>query len=392
VGIAAGFLLLRLWESRGLVGGYDAAVYWQGAHAFVRGGDPYAIDTFVVPPTALPLIAAIGWLPFRVAYLLLQLVAATAMTAALALLGRSVGLTNRGALLGSLLAVAWSSGTFETYGFGNLNGVILLCEALVILASLGGDERRVGLWFGLSLAVKPVLAPFGLMLLCQRRWRAAAWSTVPPVVTLAMAIALGGGTGFLRRAVPGLLDSFNHRFLKSDVSLRGLGEREHLPSALVTSLRVVLVIACTWAALVVWRAARPTTWWDRRTVVLVELGSVLLIGTFLAAPFGWRYYSVFLLPWLVHVLATHRPHPPPVLHVLAWSLLLLPDSLGLRFDQGGAPTLNRERPTLALLLLLIAAFLDARRGGARAPDQPARPAAWLSSEAKREVSSDPPLI
>jgi arabinofuranan 3-O-arabinosyltransferase len=371
IGIAGVFLLLRVLESRGLVKGYDAAVYWQGAHAFVRGGDPYAIDTFVVPPTALPLIAAIGWLPFRVAYLLLQLVAATAMTAALALLGKSLGLTIRVALLGSLLAVAWSSATFETYGFGNLNGVILLCEALVIVASQRGDERRVGLWFGVSLAIKPVLAPLGLILLCQRRWRAAAWSTVPPAVLLAVAISLGGGTGFLRRSVPGLLDSFNQRFLKSDVSLRGLGAREHLPRALVTSLRVAVVIACAWAAVVVWRAARPTTWWNERTVALVEVGSVVLIGTFLAAPFGWRYYSVFLLPWLVHVLATHRPHPPPALHVLAWSLLLLPDSLGLRFDEGGAPTLNRERPTLALLLLLMAAFLDARRAGAQAPDHPA---------------------
>ncbi|MCW2573012.1 MAG: rane protein [Frankiales bacterium] len=357
--MAAVVLLLRVWESRGLVGGYDSRVYWAGARAFLHGRDPYALPTFVVPPSGLLLLAALGWLPFGAAYAVLQLAAAAAMTLAITLLLRSFGMTDRSALLTGLLTVTWCSGTFQTFGFGNVNGIILLCWVLCLLASRRSDERAVGIWFGLGLALKPVLGPIGIVLLLQRRWTAVAWSALVPVALSLAALPFGGGLGFIRDSLPAISGGFDQRFNRADLSLRAVGYRHHLPLSVTSGLRVVAIVVTVAVAVMVWRAAEATAFGEIRTVRLLEVGSVLMLGTLLAAPFGWRYYSVFLLPWLAHLIWTRR-FSLPALHVVGWSLLLLPDSLGLRFDAAGAPAVNRDRPTLAVVVILTAAAFDAR--------------------------------
>ena len=354
--VATLFLVLRVWETRGLIGGYDAGIYWTGAKELVRGGNPYDVDTFVVPPSGLVLIAPLALLPFKAAYLLLQLCAAAAIAGAVALLARSRGLSRGEAALGGVLVAGWVSGSVQTIGFGNLNGLILLAWALTIIASAKGSQRGTGVWFGLGLMVKPVLAPVGLVLLAQRRWRASLWSVLPVALATAAGLALAGRLP--RSTITSLGHGFGTKFNRADLSLRALGVRHDLDPTGVLALRLLAVGLCLTVAAYVWTAATADAHWDLATMRLVDVGSVLMLGTLLAAPFAWRYYSIFLLPWFLRMVLDRRALLSP-LFILGWALLLLPDSLGVSFDAAGAPRFNDDRPTVAVVLLLIAAGLEA---------------------------------
>ncbi len=71
----------------------------------------------------------------------------------------------------------------NTLVFGNINGCILLLEVLFFRWLLDGKVRRqwwAGVAIGLSLVVKPLLAPLLLLPLLNRQWRALVTAFAVP--------------------------------------------------------------------------------------------------------------------------------------------------------------------------------------------------------------------
>ena len=67
--------------------------------------------------------------------------------------------------------------------FGNINGCVLLLEVLFfrwILDGKVGHQWWAGVAIGLSLVVKPVLAPLLLLPLLNRQWRAVVTAIAVP--------------------------------------------------------------------------------------------------------------------------------------------------------------------------------------------------------------------
>ena len=82
----------------------------------------------------------------------------------------------------------------NTLVFGNINGCVLLLEVLFFRWMLDGKVSHqwwAGVAIGLSLVVKPVLAPLLLLPLLNRQWRALVTAIAVPVVFNAGGVATG---------------------------------------------------------------------------------------------------------------------------------------------------------------------------------------------------------
>lgn len=357
IAMAAVFLLFRLYESKGVAGGYDSHVYWTGAKSFLHGHDPYATRSFVTPPSGLPFIAPFALLSISHAYTAFQLLATISIVLAIWRLFRHIGWDNPRSVLGGLIIAAAVAPSFTTIGFGSLNGVILLT---LVMATCSKEERTVGLWLGLGLALKPVLAPIALILLFQKRWRAALWSTVFTIIGSVIAIASDiTFHEFFHEGLKSLVHQLNVDFARFDISLKGLGYHHHWSSHEIDVLRVLAGILTLVAAFVVWKTATASSKWTLAQVQFIEVGSVLLTGTFLVGPFAWRYYLLFFIP-LAFVVWDRRKTKPMWLLYIVGIMFFLPDDYGLNYERLSAPSLNNARPTVALVLLLVAMALSTR--------------------------------
>jgi arabinofuranan 3-O-arabinosyltransferase len=69
----------------------------------------------------------------------------------------------------TVLGLSLASAVFDTLKSGNVNGVVLLAEAVFISAAARGSSNLAGLGLGLSLALKPVLAPLIVVPILYRK-------------------------------------------------------------------------------------------------------------------------------------------------------------------------------------------------------------------------------
>ena len=85
----------------------------------------------------------------------------------------------------------------NTLVFANINGCILLLEVLFfrwLLDGKVGPQWWAGVAIGLSLVVKPLLAPLLLLPLLNRQWRALVTAVAVPLVFNLAALAVGRPT------------------------------------------------------------------------------------------------------------------------------------------------------------------------------------------------------
>src|SRR6202051_4869015 len=196
-----------------------------------------------------------------------------------------------------LAAMFCSEAVINTLVFANINGCVLLLEVLFFRWLLDGKVSHqwwAGVAIGLSLVVKPLLAPLLLLPLLNRQWRTLVTAIgVPLVFNLAALPLVSDPMNFYRRTLPYILgtrDYFNS-------SILGNGIYYGLPMWLIVFLRVLfglLAVASLWLLYRCDRTRDPLFWFATSS-------GVLLVASFLVLSLGQGYYSMMLFPFVMTV-------------------------------------------------------------------------------------------
>ncbi len=196
-----------------------------------------------------------------------------------------------------LLAMFCTETVTNTLVFTNINGCILLLEVLFfrwLLDRKINHEWWAGVAIGLSLVVKPLLAPLLLLPLLNRQWRALVTAFLVPLVFNAAAWPLvSDPMNFVTRTLPYIFstrDYFNS-------SILGNGTYYGLPTWLILLLRIIfaaLAVASLWLLYRYYRTRDPRFW-------MLTSSGVLLTASWLVLSLGQGYYSMMLFPFLMTV-------------------------------------------------------------------------------------------
>jgi arabinofuranan 3-O-arabinosyltransferase len=258
----------------------------------------YVDPHYLYPPGGTLLLSPFGFLPEVASRNWFFTINTVAIVIAAYFLVRlfGYGLTSV-ALPALIVAMYCTESVINTLVFTNINGCILLLEVLFfrwLLVGKVNHEWWAGVAIGLSLVVKPSLAPLLLLPLLNRQWRAIVTAIAVPVVFNAAAWPLvRNPMDFFRHTVPYLLstrDYFNS-------SISGNGVYYGLPMWLILLLRILfglLAIASLWLLYRYYRTRDPLFWFATSS-------GVLLIASFLLSSLGQAYYSMMLFPFLMTV-------------------------------------------------------------------------------------------
>ena len=196
-----------------------------------------------------------------------------------------------------LLAMFCTENVTNTLVFGNINGCILLLEVLFFRWLLDGNKNHewwAGVAIGLTLVVKPLLAPLLLLPLLNRQWRALVTAFVVPLVfNIGGWMLVSDPMNFVTSTVPYIFstrDYFNS-------SIQGNGMYYGLPIWLILLLRIafaVLAAASLWLLYRYYRQRDPLFW-------MLTSSGVLLVASWLVLSLGQGYYSMMLFPFLMTV-------------------------------------------------------------------------------------------
>ena len=176
----------------------DFGTVYAATRAFLAGDPVYGENLLTVDPHYL--YAPSGTLllaPFAliddyvIARWLFIALNAICVLAALYLLMRLFDLDVRSFAAPAVILAAFSTESVtNTLVFTNVNGVVFLCEAAFLLLL---HRRRLwwaGVPLGISLAIKPMLAPLLLLPLLRRQWKPFVGALAIPGITLAIGWAL----------------------------------------------------------------------------------------------------------------------------------------------------------------------------------------------------------
>ena len=151
-----------------------------------------------------------------------------------------------------------------------------------------------GAAIGLTLVVKPVLAPLLLLPLLNRQWRALVTAVGVPLVFNAVAWPMvSDPMDFVTRTVPYLLgvrDYFNS-------SVQGNGVYYGLPTWLILLLRIGFTVLRSSAC----GCCTATTGSAIRFFSMLTSSGVLLTASWLVLSLAQGYYSMMLFPFLMTV-------------------------------------------------------------------------------------------
>ena len=245
-----------------------------------------------------------------------------------------------------------------------MNGPVLLGLAGFLLAAARGRWLAAGVCLGLTLALKPILAPVLLVVALYRRWKTLGIAVGVPVGVSALVIlAVPSTRSFLHTTLPMLLHGQNAQIQEASIALRSASARLSVPEP-ATYVAEVVVALITLALL--WRRWRGSPAEPRR---VVELTTIALVGGFLLSTFAFSHYGIFLLPFAISLADRSSPHR----HWLTMGALFC---IGTRQGWGLNQLPHRvdevlaERFTLALLVLLLAFWLGIKRDTPRPSASP----------------------
>jgi len=358
VALAGHALVLALWPDAHILL-IDLEVYRAGGR-FVLDGRPLytggvVLDLpFVYPPVAAVLFAPLALVPMPVLKVLWTALGLVLLGYVARRCARVVGVpAGRAAVAATVVLVAlatWLDPVRTTLYLGQINIVLL---ALVLGDLLGRrDSRWRGVGLGLAAAVKLTPLLFVVLLLIQRRFRAAATA----VLTFAAAALLG--------ALVAPADSVTYwlrgTFAAADRIAAVDGDANHSVNGLVTRLLgpgpvatvVYLLAAAALVATTLLLARRALAEGDRLLAVsLVGLCSAA------AAPFAWSHHWVWVVPLLAALAARAAAgsRRATVLAVLALATTLAVVTRAPGPDVGPIPStgLISLLPDAYLLLFLL---------------------------------------
>jgi arabinofuranan 3-O-arabinosyltransferase len=258
----------------------------------------YVDPHYLYPPGGTLLMAPFGYLPVDASRYWFITFNTIAIIIAAYLLIRLFNFTVTSVAFPALLtAMFCTESVINTLVFANINGCVLLLEVLFfrwLLDGKAGHQWWAGVAVGLSLVVKPVLAPLLLLPLLNRQWRALVTAVLVPLLfNIAAWRLISDPMNFIKRTLPYIFstrDYFNS-------SILGNGVYYGLPMWLILLLRIVfalLAVASLWLLYRYYRERDPLFW-------MATSSGVLLIASWLVLSLGQGYYSMMLFPFLMTV-------------------------------------------------------------------------------------------
>jgi arabinofuranan 3-O-arabinosyltransferase len=360
VGIAASAVVSLHVQSPG----DDLTPWLQAARDLVAGAPLYDDERFLYPPGAAVLGVPFILLGDFEARLAVRLVLAAAVVVGTLVAARVFGhepATWPAAV--ALLVVVCSPPFHWGLLLGNVGLVMLLALALTLLLLLRGSPAAAGVVLGLSLALKPMLAPVLLVLLLDRRWRAlAAAGVVAGGVTLVGLAWSVDGPSFVTTTVPFLLGGQDEVTGQSNASILGVALQYGLRGPFVAAARVIVLAAAVAAA-----------WWLLRArhdlpSALTDASTVALLGAFLGLSVAFDHYALLLVPLAVAA-ALGRSRAMGVLLWPALAIVMLSFPLPGVLDRFWTPS---EYMLIVFALCLAALVSGAWRRRADTSGEPAR--------------------
>ncbi len=258
--------------------------------AELRYVDPH----YLYPPGGTLLLSPLGLFDEPTGRLVFLFANVAAAVVGVAVLLRVFGYSHRSLLAPVCYLVLFTSeGLINTVTFGNINGLFLLAEAVFLALLLHRHDLAAGVVLGLTIAIKPILAPLLLIALVRRQWSTVAAALTVPVAATALAWPLAADPG--RYFVHNLPYSLAVRdYFNSSIS--GFGAYHGLHPAVVLTARAVVAVIVATSLWLLYRQHLN----DELMFVCTATG-VLLTGEFVLSSLGQQYYSLFLLPFLLTV-------------------------------------------------------------------------------------------
>lgn len=329
----------------------DFGTVYTATRHFLAGEPVYAENLLTVQPHYLYapsgtlMLAPFGMIgDYTVSRWLFILGNTAAILVALWLLMRLFDLDVRSYVAPAIVLAAFlTESVTNTLVFTNVNGVIFLCQVLFLYLL---HRRRLwwsGVAMGVSLAIKPMLAPLLFLPLVRRQWQPFVASIAIPAVTMAVGWALTvDARAYVDKTLPYMgevRDYYNS-------SLAGLGVYYGVPDPLVLVSRVLVVVATLVAAwlLLDYRHNHEVLW-------LATTSGVILTGVFLVSSLGQKYYSMMLIPLLLTVVLSGSLVRNWAAWLAAYACFTLDFWESLRWPYYGR-LLEFAHPTLGWLLLL----------------------------------------
>lgn len=353
------------------VNGYitdDFKPVYNASFAFLNHQDVYnsnfdSVDPhYLYPPSGTLLIAPLAILdPERSRWLFIIINAIAIMIAGYVLL-KLFNLTLNSVAAPILLFGMFASETVtNTLVFTNINGCVLLAEVAFIQLLLKRRDLWSGAAIGLTLAVKPILAPLLLLPLMRGQWKVFVTAIGIPLILTAIAWPLSADPmDFVHDTLPYLFESRDY----FNSAIVGNGEYYGLPTGLTWAIRLVfgaMVLVSLW---LLYRYYRQ----DELFFVATTSG-VLLAATFLLGSLGQMYYSMMLFPLLMTVVLKNSVLRNWPAWLAIYGFMSYDSWLSLRFP-GAGRLAEYMKTTLGWSLLLIVIFavlgdryLAARREG-----------------------------
>ncbi|WP_232534858.1 glycosyltransferase family 87 protein [Nocardia terpenica] len=321
---------------------------------------------YLYPPGGTLLLSPLGLVEQHTARYVFIVVNALALIAATALLLRIFGYTSKSVVAPiCYFAVFASESTINTLTFGNINGLTFLAEVAFLLLLLNRRDIAAGIVLGVTITIKPTLAPLLLIAAARRQWATiAAAIAVPLAITAAAWPFSADPTAYFRRTLPYSMqarDYFNS-------SIVGNALYYGISSWMSLLIRALFAAAVAISLWLLYRYYRH----DDVFFVCTATG-ILMTAEFLLSSLGQQYYSMFILPLLMTVVLPNSV-------VRNWPAWLAVFGF-MTYDKwllGRWPAQGRDLEYLRItfgwsLLLIVAAcvladrYLTARRDG-RLPD------------------------
>ncbi|MFR9750289.1 glycosyltransferase family 87 protein [Nocardia sp. 004] len=279
----------------------DYRPVYQASLDFLNGRPVYtanfdSVDPhYLYPPSGTLIIAPIAAIDYEKSRLLFIALNAIAILIAWYLLLRLFRYTlNSVAAPALLLAMFLSETVINTLVFTNVNGCVLLAELIFIHLLLKRRDLWAGAVLGLSIAVKPTLAPLLLVALARRQWKVLITALGVPVALTAIAWPLSQDPEkFFTRTGPYLLETRDY----FNSSIVGNSAYYGLPLWLSWGMRVLFVVLVLLSLWLLYRYYR-----DDELFFVCTSSGVLLTGSFLLNGLGQMYYSMMLFPFLMTVM------------------------------------------------------------------------------------------
>lgn len=297
----------------------DFDTFWHSAAALWQGGDIYTTSaklTNLNPPLLTVLLAPFAWLDALTAYRVWAVLCVLMVLGSLLVVARELRLRPVAVVL-VVLAVLASSPLHGTLVLGQIYPVLLVGLVAGWVAERRGHPVLGAVLFGITVALKPSLAPVLLLYVAQRRWAPLRAGVVSAAVASLVGVAVCGpasGLAWLRIAfsapVPDTVDN---------ASLPGLAVRLGLPPVLGLAAGV-LVLGGTLAVLARYRhrvdPAGTAVW-------------AVLAGGLLLSPIAWHNYLMLLWPGVLVLIALGRTAAATVMFAVAaipvaWNAAVVP--------------------------------------------------------------------